>query len=49
MSATLAITQLVTIGIGLAVELFAQNLPRKPIFLVVFFGASGTRALALGY
>jgi MFS family permease len=36
MSASLVITQLVTIGIGLALGRFAQNLPRKPIFLVAF-------------
>ncbi len=36
MSASLVVTQLMTIGIGLAVGRFAQKLPRKPIFLVAF-------------
>jgi hypothetical protein len=36
MSASLVVTQLMTIGIGLAVGRFASRLPRKPIFLIAF-------------
>lgn len=36
MSASLVITQLMTIGIGLAVGRFARKLPRKPIFMIAF-------------
>jgi predicted MFS family arabinose efflux permease len=36
MSASLVITQLMTMGIGLAVSRWAGGLPRKPIFLLAF-------------
>lgn len=36
MSASLVVTQLMTIGIGLAVGRFARRLPRKPVFLIAF-------------